>query len=559
MGVPSLFSFYFQKYKKENDLLTTLNDLCKLNVEYLFFDYNSLIHPCAQQILSANYDKYIESAADLNLDKIEDDIITNCINYTKFIINSINVKNVYIVIDGVAPRSKMNQQKERRYKSYFFKELENEICKISLWDSNKITPGTIFMDKLISKLKTWSKTIKETCKINFSDSNEPGEGEHKMMKIITNKPLFNLENSGKILIYGLDADLIFLSMLNKNSDNIILIRDTSFQDSEKQKNTRLALDYLNIKQLKKYIIDDFMYLHPNKNLDKNNLIQDYVLICFLLGNDFLDHLYCIYIKNHGIDILIKAYIKAYNNNNNNNNSQYVNYYLVNLKKLTEPEESWKDCINLIFLKDIFYQLKNFEEYYIKNKKSNVCKINMEKIIKVNNDENSKLFFYINKNLEGSFDERSFKIIHNNFYCINNKIDDICFNYIEGLYWILGYYNGHIHNNWSWYYKYTTVPFCEDLLNFLKKNNKNIINNIIQDEPFSNIKQLCLVLPKISIIKEAKLNKNFNKITTIINNKNKYISELFPDKLYVDIIDKEFLWQSKILFKPINEELLDCLL
>ena len=129
-----------------------LHKLASLNINYLFFDYNSLIHPCAQQILSANNDKYI-LIEDIKLRTkiIEDDIIENCLNYTRLLINQVlqtkqksGIRHVYITIDGVAPRSKMNQQRERRYKSEFFKVGE----KSSLWDSNKITPGTSFMNKI---------------------------------------------------------------------------------------------------------------------------------------------------------------------------------------------------------------------------------------------------------------------------------------------------------------------------------------------------------------------------------------------------------------------------
>ena len=175
MGIPSLFSYYYRKFKKEDELLVSLKNL--KNIEYLFFDYNSLIHPSAHQILSANEDCYLKIPDnDKRTVIIENDIIMNCINYTRLIITTIKPIHVYIMIDGVAPRSKMNQQRERRYKSHFFKEFEQE--KSRLWDSNKITPGTEFMELLTTQLH-----------LNFpnviiSDSNEPGEGEHKMMSVL---------------------------------------------------------------------------------------------------------------------------------------------------------------------------------------------------------------------------------------------------------------------------------------------------------------------------------------------------------------------------------------
>ena len=66
----------------------------------------------------------------------------------------------------------MKQQRMRRYKSI----LENKE-----WDTNAISPGTFFMNKLNHKLKQYQY---ETLKIILNDSNQRGEGEHKILHFI---------------------------------------------------------------------------------------------------------------------------------------------------------------------------------------------------------------------------------------------------------------------------------------------------------------------------------------------------------------------------------------
>ena len=51
-----------------------------------------------------------------------------------------------------------------------------------------------------------------------------------------------------------------------------------------------------------------------KELD---LVDDYIFICFLLGNDFLPHMPSISIKQGGIDILLEAYCRIFDERREN--------------------------------------------------------------------------------------------------------------------------------------------------------------------------------------------------------------------------------------------------
>ncbi len=549
MGIPYAFQYYYNKYNCEKELMINIEQLINLNINHLFFDYNSLIHPCAQQILSINHDKYmmIENIND-RTNKIETDIIQNCLDYTRFLINQVFLnkpisnydRNVYIIIDGIAPRSKMNQQRERRYKSEFFKIADSN--KSTLWDSNKITPGTNFMNKLKHSLINFSNTLKDendiTCII--SDSNDIGEGEHKIMKIIS-----QLKTNIRICIYGLDADLIMLSLLNINNDKIILIRDNSFNNNFT--NAKKTIDYLNIKNLRTYIIDDILNL-LNKyntttytNIDSNNIINDYVFLCFLLGNDFLEHLPSLSIKKHGIDIIMKAYIYTWNGK-----------HLIN--PLTTTNLS--NLINLKYFKDIMYHLKNNEINFFKNFHLDTLSHNDMNHFEILS-QNDNLIFYKDDLIHLQTD--NYKQRYYMYYDIKNKdIDNLCLNYIEGLYWIFGYYNNHIHNNWTWYYKYHNVPFCSDIFEFLMHTNFNDIKNHIeislkQSHTYTSLQQLFMVLPKTSLINILKeINYSIDKLEHTLLSAEKF----YPSKIAIDLYNKKYLWQSKIFLHNIDENILD---
>ena len=98
-------------------------------------------------------------------------MFNNIFEYTDKLINIIKPKKlIYMAVDGVAPRAKMNQQRSRRFRAAIEAEEKKakEIELIAQWkskglkvpeltessfDTNTITPGTTFMHRLSQALK----------------------------------------------------------------------------------------------------------------------------------------------------------------------------------------------------------------------------------------------------------------------------------------------------------------------------------------------------------------------------------------------------------------------
>ena len=85
----------------------------------------------------------------------------NIFNYVNEIIQIIQPKELlFIALDGVAPRAKMNQQRSRRFKSAKkYIELDEALRQNGILDkeehfkNNSISPGTEFMYELNKQLK----------------------------------------------------------------------------------------------------------------------------------------------------------------------------------------------------------------------------------------------------------------------------------------------------------------------------------------------------------------------------------------------------------------------
>ena len=170
MGIPVYFKTLISDYG-DSILHKDIYD----DINHLFFDLNCLIHPCARGLSDST------------------EIIAKIVNEIDKLIEYTGVKDtIYLAIDGIAPKMKMRQQRMRRHKS----ALEKKYNNVQSWDTNAISPGTIFMKSLNDSLK------KHICKyqnIILDDSDNRGEGEHKILHYIQNNNL-----KGKICIYGLD-------------------------------------------------------------------------------------------------------------------------------------------------------------------------------------------------------------------------------------------------------------------------------------------------------------------------------------------------------------------
>ena len=499
MGVPHFFKYLIDKYP---------NILCLLDqverIDHLFFDTNCLIHPCCAKVSKEYSDK------NLSNNELENKMLEEI---TKYIIHIINLvcpqKTIYISIDGPAPRAKMQQQRLRRYKSSYInnktkdfrKELNME--QVEIWDTNAITPGTKFMSKLNNYLSTFLKKIKsdeslKNINIIFIDSNVPGEGEHKIIDFLRkNKNTMDKEDS--YVNYGLDADLIFLS-LTTELENFYLLREKVFfnnrnnNSAASKEHNDVEFNYLSLDLLKFYFQEEVKF-STTMEYDTDKLIKDFIFLCFLIGNDFLPNLGTITVHNKGIDKLLGIYYNLLVKNK---------YYLVHNNK-----------INLGFLIDIFQELslkendiykddykvrrhRNFVASYEHNDKLSEEENKLNEMIRGLDIVYKKQADNIRLGAHG-YEERYYSHYFNlnpgNIKEYQKGIDNLCELYIRGLYWNFEYYfKGS--NDFEYYYPHVKAPLTSDLYDALVKLDDSIIE-FKKNNPPKPITQLFMVLPPSS--------------------------------------------------------------
>ena len=156
-----------------------------LEVDCLGIDFNCFIH------------SYLKS---------ENPVGSIVIAFNELITNVVHAKQVYVAFDGLVPYAKMVQQRYRRMRK----------GETPGFDKHQISPGTPFMRDLANSLRFLYPNIV------VSDTLERGEGEHKIFTWLRSLPEKERKTT---LIYGLDADLVVISLAQSNLSHIKLLRE----------------------------------------------------------------------------------------------------------------------------------------------------------------------------------------------------------------------------------------------------------------------------------------------------------------------------------------------
>lgn len=516
MGIPFYFKSLISRFP---DIINTSHTKCNR----LFLDFNCIIHMSASKLLH-----HIKDPT-----QFYEIVIETSIAYIDVILSVAPPSTLlYIAVDGACPRAKLQQQRKRRYMSVW---RTNELEKLGvqtpkIWDSNVVTPGTDFMqmfDERITKYVTHVQS-KTPFEIIVSTSSAFGEGEHKIFDHISKNP-----QSGVDVVYGLDADLILLSLLQDR--DIRLLRETpEFNVPGVSKKSHFL--YLDISKLKQRLVCEYL------NNDSNR-VKDYVVFCGLLGNDFIPPLSFLKIKSNGIELLLKIYSSVV---------EGTGRYLIN-----KDELDWQVMTNTLeklaaIEDDSFAEVS--EAYYNKHPYKD-CSI--ETYL-----DNYPIVNKYPRKINVEFSNWRKAYYKEMFQSDKEVVKAACQKYFEGICWVVEYYITK-HHNVGWYYPFHYSPTCADLYNHVLscENVSNASQTTRHDhethKQYHDIiskpsMQLLMVMPPTA----ASLIPNLSLRSIVSDIKNKCV-QFYPTQFYITTYLKTCLWECSAILPDINIEHIFC--
>jgi 5'-3' exonuclease len=256
-------------------------------------------------------------------------------------------------------------------------------------------------------------------------------------------------------------------------------------------------------------------------------INDFIFMCFMVGNDFLPHVPSLEIIEGGVDFMLDVY---------KNVGEHYGH-------LTREDDGINSNTRVLLQKEALKvylgTISQYDKGILENKLLKKDKFFPDKILEDNSVLKDGLYSldilayrkqYYEEHFEPNMNETSL------------NIKQLCVDYLEGMQWVLEYYTKGV-PDWKWCFKYHYAPFAFELAENLDAFEHKSEHPF--SEPSTPFQQLLCVLPPKSahLIPEP--------LSSLLTNPNSSLKEFCPTTFKVDLSGKRQEWEGTVLLPMVN--------
>lgn len=523
MGIHHFFHWFKSQFSKNMPKVKIGENRLKNNnvdIDVFMIDMNGIFHTSAQKVYEyGNYKprQRLINRRPTNFRQNKDlAVFKDVCDTVEELFYMVNPnKKLLLCVDGPAPLSKQNQQRQRRYRSAKEREDDNS------FDSTCISPGTKFMDHLTKYIDFFiKKKISENSRwqnveIVFSNEKVAGEGEHKIINYIRNHG----DRTDTYCIHGMDADLIMLA-LGTHIPNFYILREDTYNG---------GFFCIKISTIRGELIDIIRWESDEHSFNPEWAINDFIFLCFMVGNDFLPRLPSLEIIQGGIEIILDVYREVCTEHGHITNNVDGNIIFVK-----DSMEVFLTTIGM-YEKDSIEVKLNSKESFFPDELVESCSTLKDGVYTID----------IKKYREEHIEKTKKYKEKTDYSCKDITTEKICHDYFEGMQWVLSYYTRGV-PNWKWNYKYHYAPCAGVLAKHLSTFEFPEYGKTNPSTPYQQL--LCIIPPKSAYLIPSPLN-------ILLTSDNSPIKKYCPDDFEIDLSGKRKEWEGITILPQIDFEVL----
>lgn len=309
-------------------------------------------------------------------------------------------------------------------------------------------------------------------------------------------------------INGLDADLIMLA-LGTHITNFYILREDLYDS----RNEFFCVD---IGAVRTELVNELRWKEHKYKFDSITAINDFIFLCFMVGNDFLPHIPSIEIIEQGIELILEVYKET-----GTSYGHITETIAGQVKFQTKPLS--------IFLGTIGQHEKNNFEHKMRKKESFFPDPLLEGACVQN---------------EGKWNidiEKYKKEYHKTCFPESTDEEILCHAYFEGMQWVLSYYTRGV-PNWKWHFPYHYAPCASTLAKYTNTFKFPSYGRTIPSTPFQQL--LCVLPPKsANLIPEP--------LCRLLTDNHSPLKEYCPEEFKIDISGKRKEWEGIVILPMVD--------